>query len=356
MKLLFLTEFFPQDKKLVFTGGVEARVYYIATLAKQDFDVQIISSRSRQIPATPLSVLTRFVYIFIAFFKAIQADFDLIEASNVVTYLPAFLAGKLKGKPVIAWIPDVLGKHWFEFGFFVGTFGFLLEKIALLLPWDKIIALSQSTKDKLIAQGIKPQKISVAKAGIDPKEFKLKPLKKFPQFTIICIARLVNTKRVFDLIKAFANLKKAHLIIIGQGPKKNSLKQLVKSLGLQTKVKFLENLSRPALIKALYQSHLFCLPSIVEGFGIVTIEAMAVGLPTVLADITINREITQNGQGAVFFKPADSSDLAKKISKLITNKSLYQQKALQAKKFAPQYTWQKVYKTTKAIYETCLNS
>ena len=120
MKLLFLTEFFPKNEQKVFTGGVEARTYYLVKLAQKDFYVKVVSSTSQQIPATPLSVFSRFIYLFAALFKALKSDFDLIEASNVVTYLPAYLAAKIKKRPVIIWIPDVLGKNWLDFGWFVG--------------------------------------------------------------------------------------------------------------------------------------------------------------------------------------------------------------------------------------------
>ena len=172
MKLLFLTEFYPRDDRLVFTGGVEARVYYVSQLAKKDFTVSIIASNSGNIPATAESVFSRMIYMVSAFFQALTAKFDLIEASNVVTYLPAYLAAKIKGKPVIAWIPDVLGKHWWEFGPLVGFFGLLAEKICLRLDWTRVIALSQSTAAKLIIHGVDPKKITVIHAGIDLEEFK----------------------------------------------------------------------------------------------------------------------------------------------------------------------------------------
>lgn len=172
MKLLFLTEFYPRDEQLIFTGGVEARVYYISRLAKKDFQVKVITSSSKQIPATPLSIFSRIWYMAKSFYLALAADFDVIEASNVVTYLPAWLAAKLKGKPAIAWVPDVLGRHWLDFGWAVGLSGLIAEKIYLKLPWTKIIALSYSTKNKLVQAGIDPKLISVVHAGIDLMEFK----------------------------------------------------------------------------------------------------------------------------------------------------------------------------------------
>lgn len=172
MKLLFLTEFYPQDDKLIFTGGVEARTYYISSLAKRDFEVKVIVSNSRLVAATPLSILGRLGYMLTAFIKAMQANFDLIEVSNVVTYFPGWLAAKLKGKPVVAWFPDVLGRHWLEFGWLVGLFGWMGETVSLRLPWTKVIALSQSTAAKLISAGVDSRKISVVHGGINLEEFK----------------------------------------------------------------------------------------------------------------------------------------------------------------------------------------
>lgn len=162
--------------------------------------------------------------------------------------------------------------------------------------------------------------------------------------TIICVARLVKTKRLDQLIKAVG---KDRLIIVGTGPQERYLKELAGS-----RVKFYKNLPRRKLINLLKRSDVFCLPSVVEGFGIATIEAMACGLPAVLADIPVNREVTQNGQGAVFFQPENVTDLAAKITAL---KSVYKQKKFEAIKLAATYTWEKIYQQTKAVYETCLH-
>jgi len=354
MKLLFLTEFFPKNKQLIYTGGVEVRTYNIAEKAKKDFQVKVISTPSDKPPATFKSIFFRIFYLFYSVFKALKTEFDVIEGSNFVTYLPAYFAGKIKNKKTIAWIPDILHKDWFQLGLIVGAFGYLIEKISLKLNWDHIIALSHSTKKKLIQSGIKKEKITVVHGGIDLQEFKNLNYSKFPQFTIISIARLVATKRIKDLVKGFALIAKKNpkvkLIIIGHGPKKQSLKEQVEKLNINSKISFYENLPRKQLLKLLKQSHLFCLPSVVEGFGLVTIEAMAVGLPVILTDISISHEITQD-KGALFYQPKNSQALADKLEKLISNKKLYQNKSKQALELAKTYSWHKIYQQTKKIYQ-----
>jgi glycosyltransferase involved in cell wall biosynthesis len=359
MKLLFLTEFFPRTKELVFTGGVEARTYYVVKQAQKEFPVKIIASSSRQVPATPLSVFTRLFFLVISFFKALRLEFDLIEASNVVTYLPAYWAAKVRKKPVIIWVPDVLGRNWLDFGWIVGLSGWLMEKLYLRLNWDGVIALSDSTKQKLVKSGIKTKHLGVIYGGIEPKEFKLVAIpEKFMTATVCCVARLVATKRLEVLIKAMALLPgqiKARLVIIGRGPRRQYLLKQVRYYRLDEQVKFIDYLPRRELVETLFRSRIFCLPSVVEGFGLATIEAMACGLPCVLANIPVNQEVTDFGKGALFFKPGRENELAKQLERLLTDKKLYRQKQLEALKLSRNYSWQNVYQQTKRFYETCLH-
>lgn len=166
--------------------------------------------------------------------------------------------------------------------------------------------------------------------------------------TIICIARLVKTKRIDQLIRATAK-SNDRLIIVGAGPEEKYLHSLA-----HKKVQFFKKLPRKELINLLKQADLFCLPSVVEGFGIATIEAMACGLPAILADIPVNHEITKEGQGSVFFEPGNTVDLAAKIKTLIENNKFYHQKQTEALQLSKSYTWGKIYLQTKAVYETCL--
>jgi glycosyltransferase involved in cell wall biosynthesis len=161
---------------------------------------------------------------------------------------------------------------------------------------------------------------------------------------VICVARLVKTKRLDQLIGA-VQATQDKLTVIGFGPEERRLKRLA---GKETV--FLKRLPRRQLIDRLKQAEIFCLPSVVEGFGIATIEAMACGLPAVLADIPVNREITRNGRGAVFFEPENMADLIRQLNYL---KTVYWSKRAEALKLAQTYTWEKIYQQTKQVYEAC---
>jgi len=378
VKVLLITEFFPYSRKLQFTGGVEARTFYIAKYLSKKNKVMVIcrkpcsdtktevskvyqnikiircGTKVSNIEANFFSIFERIIFIFSAFIKGLSLNFDVVEGSNFVTYLPAYFLGFLKGKPCISWWPDVLGKKWVSYFGMTGIFGQLIEFISLKLPWSKVIALSQSTKFKLIKFGVNKNKINVIYGGVEFEKLNSLKIQKLKKKNIICISRLVSYKRVDDLIKAFSLLVKKHkdvsLIIIGQGPKEKVYKKLVGSENLKKRVVFLKNISRDRLLQLLKQSYIFCLPSLIEGFGLATVEAAACGIPYVIADIKVNKEITFGGQGGLVFKKKNINDLKRKIELLIEDKNLYIEKKKEGLVLAKRYQWRKIAEKTEKIY------
>ena len=144
------------------------------------------------------------------------------------------------------------------------------------------------------------------------------------------------------------------MIIIGSGPEEKNLKNLVRALNVSSKVKFLSNLARSQLISLYKSSHIFCLPSLVEGFGIATIEAAAAGLPYVNSDILIQKEVTRNGQGGFLVDPKKPLAFSQKFYKLLTEHYLYQEKSTQAKHLSANYQWQVIAQKTESVYSTII--
>lgn len=378
MKILLVTEFFPCNE-LKFTGGVETRTYYLAKYLARTNEVLIICRKYNHlykfkqigkikiypcglktslIPVSLLSVIDRIIYIVAATLKGLSLNFDIVEGSNFISFLPAFVIGKLKGKPIVVWIADMLGRDWWRYYKFPGLFGFVLEKICLTLPWTKIIALSNNTKEKLIKLGINKGKISVIYGGVEKIISKIK-YQKSKMRNIICISRLVKYKRVDDIINAFSQLNKKYnnltLTIIGLGPEEQKLKQLVRSLGLSTWVKFYQNLTRNELIEKLKKSYLFCSASLLEGFDLAVIEAASFGIPYVISDIPTHREISRDSLGGLLFQQSNSKDLQIKLELLLADKSLYWNKQLECKKLVLNYQWQEIARQTEKVYLKALN-
>ena len=116
-------------------------------------------------------------------------------------------------------------------------------------------------------------------------------------------------------------------------------------------VRFAGSLTDAEIVTLYSQAVAFIQPSLIEGFGLVGLEAMSVGLPVLSSTATCLPEFYANA--ALYFNPHDKADLIQKINYLISNpdvrKDLIDKGTLQVKKFS----WSKMARLTKAIYLSC---
>jgi glycosyltransferase involved in cell wall biosynthesis len=361
VKIVLFTEFFPAGNKY-FTGGVEVRVTRLYEyLKRKGHDVTVISRSGSYDFNSFSTAVKRLLFFFNSFIKIIFGRIipaDIVEGTNFTTYILAFLyAKKVKAKS-FAWYPDVfLGKAVERLGSINGVLTEIAERISLKLPWDRIIALSEETKKKLLEAGVTENKIEVIYGGVDDQKYKKvqESTEKYKNPTIICIARLVKYKRIQDLILAIYLLKDKfpdiRLIIVGEGPERDNLKFQILNLKLQNNIEMIGKVPEEDKINLLAKSHIHVLPSAVEGFGLVTMEALSVGTPVVNADIPINREILDYSSsiihypsvsGGLLYDLGDYVDLAEKIEDLLTDKKLYDRKVKDGIELVKKYDWDKV--------------
>lgn len=375
-----VTEFFASLKNPVLSGGVEARTFYTAQYLAKDHGVIVISRRRKgektfqekgslkifrlgrpvdSSIASVISLLDRLVFAFQSFVKGLSIQVDLVEGSNYVTFFQAYFIGLIKRIPKIAWYPDVLIGQWQKyFGSFLGLFGEIGERISLFLPWDYYIAISQSTADKLVKSGVKKNKIMVISCGVDQEMF-FRKQPKFNNPTLIVVSRLLPYKQIDKVITALGTLRKdfpkIKLIVIGEGPEKRKLERQVIELGLDKQVRFLERLSEARLIEFLAKSHVLVHPSVVEGFGIVLVEAAAVGTPFVAVDIPTSVDLAERLGSGMIVKKRSPDEIAQAVKKLLTNKDSYAEKQKAGLTNARKFTWKKLTHLTEKVYEKVLS-
>lgn len=138
---------------------------------------------------------------------------------------------------------------------------------------------------------------------------------------IVFLGRVVDEKRIDKLIRALAQLDPAldaKLEIVGGGDQENSLKNLVASLGLKSRVKFSGYVDDAYLKDALTRAKVFAMPSIAELQSISTMEAMASGLPIVAADAMALPHLVHDGENGFLFEPDNVDELAAKLTAVLT--------------------------------------
>jgi glycosyltransferase involved in cell wall biosynthesis len=132
-------------------------------------------------------------------------------------------------------------------------------------------------------------------------------------FTIGTIARLTTQKNLPTLIESIVLLKNKmnlNLLILGDGPKKNELQQLIDDLCLTERVKILPRTR--GIEEFLKSLDIFVLPSFYEGFGLVLLEAMNLQIPIIASNNSAIPEV-MGKEYQFLFDCYSAEDLASKI-------------------------------------------
>lgn len=153
------------------------------------------------------------------------------------------------------------------------------------------------------------------------------------------ISNLRPVKRAPDVIKIFYKIQKeipSKLLIVGEGPDRESIECQAKELGILEKILFMGNSNE--VNKLLCYSDLFLLPSETESFGLAALEAMAARTPVISTNSGGLPEVNINGVTGFLSDVGDTDDMAKNgiyILKDFDRLQQFKQNALsQAKKFS----------------------
>ena len=203
----------------------------------------------------------------------------------------------------------------------------MMERI-ILSKSEKIIVLSKYSKNKLIqTYSIQEEKINLVPAGVDLTHFrfsknkeKIKEKLQIPmdKFVLLTVRNLVSRMGIENLIKSMQIIKEQTsqilLLIGGEGILNNTLQDLVKELDLKNSIKFCGFIPEK-LLPLYYQSaDFFILPSIaLEGFGLVTLEAMACGTPVLGTPVGGTREILSQFDPDFLFKNTNPKSIAELV-------------------------------------------
>jgi glycosyltransferase involved in cell wall biosynthesis len=220
---------------------------------------------------------------------------------------------------------------------------FFMRKIEgfVVTHYDKIIVVSQYSKEKLIKfYGLENIKIKKLPGFVNTEKFKpakdklsLRNRLKIPTgcYILITARNLVERMGIDNLILAFNNLcktyKDLYLLIVGDGRLKKSLIKLAEKLNISSLVEFTGQLEEYKLIQYLQASNLFILPTkYIEHFGLVTVEALATGIPVLGTPIGATPEILNKLNKDFLFRGTDVDSITEGIKQFLNK---YRDKNLQ---------------------------
>lgn len=217
---------------------------------------------------------------------------------------------------------------------------------------NRIICVSYELKTNLLERTeINHKKIHVIPNGVS-KKFKYLKKSKSDFIKIVVCCRLVYRKGVDLLLKAIPLIcksnKKIKIILVGDGPKRDEIDQMVDDTG--SNVKVIRNLSQKRLNKLFNRCDIFLNTSLTESFCIANLEAACCGLRVVCTNVGGVKEVLPPSM-IKLVKPHYKS-IAKGVIQMVKKERILK---CHAKTIRSNYSWKKVSKDVEFIYKNIQN-
>lgn len=212
--------------------------------------------------------------------------------------------------------------------------------------------------------GVAPERIVVISHGVDAEAFHpvngassrsevrdrlgLRP----DTFVALFVGADYRLKGLLPLLQAAARVPAVRVLAVGVRPD-SALLGLAQQQGLDRRVVFRDNTSE---IASLYTAaDCFVLPTRYDTFSLVTLEAMASGLPVIVSRAAgVSELLSPDGDSLVLEHADDVDTLARYLGRLVTDEVLRTNLGLQARKTAERYSWDDVAERTLAVYREAL--
>ena len=228
----------------------------------------------------------------------------------------------------------------------------------------RVITISNAAHDDLVANfDLPPEKIDVAPLGVRipksadvPADLRSR-LDLGDDPIVLCVAQKRPYKNLGSLIRAMSELGDAPATLVLPGaptPHEAELRSLAETLGVADRVRFLGWLPE-ADLEGLYRvATRFVLPSLIEGFGLPVLEAMARDVPVACSNRPALPEVV--GEAALLFDPEDQSAIADAIKSLLTDEDVRSQLVARGRERVQLFPWERTAEATLASYRRAVET
>jgi rhamnosyl/mannosyltransferase len=236
-----------------------------------------------------------------------SADVVVLHEPNPMALVACTLAPP--DVPLVVWFhSEVVRPRWRYRLFYEPFLNRVLARAACIVvsapPMQDVPALARHR-----------DKVTVLPFGLDPAGYPVQPLPaprtgQLP--TVLFVGRLVAYKGVDVLLRAMVDVP-ASLVLVGDGPLRQSLEQLARDLGIDDRITFAGRVSDADRLAWFGRADVVALPSVSrqEAFGMVQVEAMLTGRPVVSTSLPTGVPwVNQHGESGLVVPPGDSAALA----------------------------------------------
>lgn len=297
-----------------------------------------------------------------------EKNFDIIHAHDWLVAISAItLKNRLK-KPLISTI------HATEYGRNNGIYTELQQKIhdkegELTSKSDAIIVCSDYMEEEVIRLfNLEPQKVNVFPNGVDPSMIKaeernipvMSDYKENYSHIVFSVGRIVQEKGFETVIEAAPIILKEYpqvlFLIAGKGPMLHSYQQKVMELGLDKNIIFVGYISDEERNMYFHECDITLFPSLYEPFGIVALEGMAAGKPTIVSETGGLKDLVIHGKTGLRMIPGNKESLASRVLLLLRNEHLAREIGKNGQhSVITTYSWEKIARDTSRLFKEILN-
>lgn len=172
------------------------------------------------------------------------------------------------------------------------------------------------------------------------------------------VGRVEEIKGFDLLLRAFAGIRRPgeHLVIAGDGAARSGLEELAAELAVADAVILPGRISRPEVAWLMAKSATVVVPSRVEAFGIVALEAWRGGAPLILTDRSGAKDLVTDGEDALLVDPTDTPALGSAIRRVLDEPTLRATLAEKGRQTVQAYSWDRVANAYLALYDEALGT
>ena len=232
---------------------------------------------------------------------------------------------------------------------------------------SRVIAISQAGREDLVADlGIRRDRIDVTPLAVDPPapgargavdgDGLRRRLGLGPEPVVLCVAQKRAHKNLEAAVEAIARLTVPAQLVLPGSPNayEGKLRELAAARGAADRVRFCGWVSDEDLEGLYGIADALLFPSLMEGFGLPVLEAMARDVPVACSNVSALPEVA--GDAALLFDPHAHDQIADALTRLLADVDLRARLVAAGRERVAQFTWERTAKATLASYERAIGA